>query len=153
MIFTSSTDIPKSSRMFMGEIDPVDKNFFTLRHDQKVYVECYNGELVSGTIRRLKDDVVLPEKMKPCYLVVKDDGNILTNGDLRNRTVGIGIHNPKLFNIDFPNHEIVFDDMDSYHKHKICKLQEYAKKLRFKSLIEMKDYIELMSEEYPEQFI
>lgn len=143
----------RAFKMYFGEKDPTDKNFFTLRLGQKVYVEKYDGSLVEGTVRILKVDASLPEKMKPCYVIEKEDESLLTYGELYNKSFGFGYDLPKYFNIDYPNHEIVFTSIEEYHKFKISKIQEFSNRYGFNNSLTLADYILKMSEEYPEKFV
>ncbi len=143
----------KSIQMLYGEIDPIDKNFFNLIHKQVVYVVNAKGVLIRGTIRKLKDGAILPQAMKPSYIVEKDDGTILTRSDLRGRPMSFGGKDVYHFAIDRPNHEILFTSVEEYEKFKIDKIQEFAKRYNFNSLLSLAEYIITASEEYPEKFI
>lgn len=143
----------KQQAMLYGELEPRDKNFFEMTLGKPVVVECRDGKMVKGTIRTPKSDADIIG-----YIVEKEDGEILSTLEFHCRP-----HNPPkqigyregqamIFQIDYPNHQHIFDDESEKDFFKIDELKKAASRFGC-TPFELVRLIDDLSEKYPQKFI
>jgi hypothetical protein len=134
-----------------------DENYFSMTHGKVVYVACRNDTIIKGSIRLLKEGAEPPEGI-PCYIVEKEDGEILKAAEFHNRPhnpphqIGYKADIPMLFTIDKPNHKYIFESLEAQEFQDIEEYKAMAKRMGL-NVYQMLERIGILMDKHPHKFI